>query len=389
MVQAWKAHFDGRHDAARSLFAALIAEYPGDKTVQYLAGESLFHGPYQPESEALFRRALDLDPGFAPAAAHLRDLLVAQDRAREALDQVRRTVQARRTAAAQIQLVIALAQAGDLVDAVSAARAQSSASATGAELFAARALAGLGRFEEAEEVLGTLAAGNRPPVVRLAALRTVTDVFAMEGKRAKALETLAESRRQFPDAELAPVIEIHYLWNGGRVDAVREFLSLRKERDPSWAATYEYFGLRDRAAGLAQGLVAGSLPERNWRACVAFRAGHPGDRIDLLRERAGTPNTPNAFLLGEALAAAGRCPEALIEFERVQRLFPAWHPAPWVASYWPESFVRHARCLDAVSRRDEALAELDRFLDRWKAADQDLPLLAEARSLRQSVAARR
>jgi hypothetical protein len=42
-----------------------------------------------------------------------------------------------------------------------------------------------------------------------------------------------------------------------------------------------------------------------------------------------------------------------------------------------------------VSRRDEALAELDRFLDRWKAADQDLPLLAEARSLRQSVAARR
>jgi TolA-binding protein len=94
---------------------------------------------------------------------------------------------------------------------------------------------------------------------------------------------------------------------------------------------------------------------------------------------------PAAFWLGEALAASGRCAEAVAEFERVERLFVSRFTVPWRPGFWAESQVRRARCLAELGRSAEAAAALDRFLAAWRRADPDLPLLAEARVLRGRV----
>ena len=73
-ILAFRSLLQGDLPAAAGQGRELVADYPADKEVLYVAGEALWHdappgGPA--EAAELFRRALDLDPSFLVAAIHL------------------------------------------------------------------------------------------------------------------------------------------------------------------------------------------------------------------------------------------------------------------------------------------------------------------------------
>jgi hypothetical protein len=84
------------------------------------------------------------------------------------------------------------------------------------------------------------------------------------------------------------------------------------------------------------------------------------------------------------LADAGRCEEAVVQFDRLPSRFPwAWHgqDAAWSVRM-PLALLEGARCQVTLGRPAEAKARLDRLLAMWKDADPDLPALAEAKAMR-------
>ena len=384
LVAAWQAYHDGHEAQARELFSRLVENHPLDKEVVLLAAMSAFHGSYRQESEALWVKALELDPGFSLAVSRLSDLLAMQGRTAEGVARARAAVAAKPNLPNQLQLAIALGQAGDLEGALDTARRAQPAGALpnfGVTTVTALAQAALGRFAEAEASVRPWTKDDSPD--RRSALRLMADLMAMQGRRAEALAALRHMQEVPPGIHLDWKTEVQFLGVGGRTDAVREYLLGRRVRDPSWAGTFAYFGLGERAAELAKGLVPGSAAERAYRANTAWRAGRPAERLAFLREQlAAMPNVPAAFWLGEALAASGNFAEAVAEFQRVERLFVSRFTVPWRPSFWAESIVRRARSLAELGRTADAAAALDRFLAIWKRADADLPLLAEARQLR-------
>jgi tetratricopeptide (TPR) repeat protein len=384
LVAAWQAYHDGQQAQAREMFARLVADHPFDKEVVFLAAMSAFHGSNRRESEVLLVKALELDPGFSLALYRLCDLLAMQGRTAEGVARARAAVAAKPNLPNQLALAMALGRAGDLEKALETARrAKPGGSAPDFEVTSMMALAqaGLGRLAEAESSVRPWTRDDAPDP--RGALRLLAELLAMQGRRTEALAALRRMQEVAPGYRIDWKTEVQFLGVGGRSDAVREYLQGRRIRDPSWSGTFAYFGLDERAAELARGLVPGTMAERAYRANVAWRAGRPAERLEFLREQIGSmPNVPAAFLLGEALAASGSCAEAVVEFQRVERLFVSRFTIPWRPSYWAESLVRRARCLAELGRTAEASTTLDRFLATWKRADPDLPLLAEAQQLR-------
>jgi hypothetical protein len=87
------------------------------------------------------------------------------------------------------------------------------------------------------------------------------------------------------------------------------------------------------------------------------------------------------------LADAGRCEEALVEFDRLVGHFPwawAYATAGWSVRM-PLALIEEPRCQVKLGRPEEAKARVDRLLAMWKDAAPDLPPLADARALRATL----
>ena len=78
-----------------------------------------------------------------------------------------------------------------------------------------------------------------------------------------------------------------------------------------------------------------------------------------------------------AAAAQGRRAEAIALYRALLTPGPE---QKWTAMLDPRHVIALARLLEKAGERDAARAEYQRFLEYWKAADPDLPELAEARA---------
>ena len=74
--------------------------------------------------------------------------------------------------------------------------------------------------------------------------------------------------------------------------------------------------------------------------------------------------------------------EALGGFERTFFTFMDGPFHPWLQA---RARLQLSRSLDALGRREEGRRYVELQLDRWKQADPDLPLLAEARAVCRQV----
>ena len=135
----------------------------------------------------------------------------------------------------------------------------------------------------------------------------------------------------------------------------------------------------------------GSSQYQLFAAAVDWREGRPAlarANLEALESRDPLPveaMIAPAFLRAEVAADEGLDAEAVDALRRFQRL--PFQPY-WRSWAYPRSLFLLARSLDRLGKRDEARAELDRLLRLWAHADQDLPLLDDARALKARLDAR-
>jgi eukaryotic-like serine/threonine-protein kinase len=113
------------------------------------------------------------------------------------------------------------------------------------------------------------------------------------------------------------------------------------------------------------------------RAIIELRGGQPAKAIELLRP-AGSYERTNpgmVYLRGLAYLAAGRGTEAAGEFQKIL----AHKGANADSDYYPLSYVGLARGEALAGDKANAKKAYERFLDLWKDADADIPVLVEAR----------
>jgi tetratricopeptide (TPR) repeat protein len=116
-------------------------------------------------------------------------------------------------------------------------------------------------------------------------------------------------------------------------------------------------------------------------AQVALNAGRPADAIAAFRPYASTlslegPGPLALRVYGRALMADGQLDAALAQFDALRRRpgLNASHPEHVVVNVW------RGRALVKAGRISEAKEAYERFLTLWKDADQDIPLLIQAKA---------
>ena len=358
-------------------FARLAADFPQDKYFAMFAGASS-------DDPATRKRYLDqalaIDPTFVWAVY----ILATPE---TILPLARRAVELRPDFPQLFNYALALGEAGQLEEALAAARrAQAMARPARSEVdsMVAAALAALGRLPEAAAELEPWLRPGVTEANRHMALVQLMRIETLQGKRRAVLRTLAEDQRIMVDRGVQGEERI-YAELGGDEEAMRRLLLALKDPEPGLAGAFARAGLAEQAQALADRLPPEQREE--WRVMADWKAGRPGeaaDRYARLLEGAGGRRTGNAHVLGRMLADAGRCEEAVVQFDRLPSRFPwAWsgQDAAWSVRM-PLALLEGARCQVTLGRPAEAKARLDRLLEMWKDADPDLPALAEAKAMR-------
>jgi tetratricopeptide (TPR) repeat protein len=362
-------------------FRQLAADFPQDKFLAWFAG---YFARSPAERDAHLQKVLAIDPTFVWA------VYATMDDA-ERLKLAERAVQLRPDFATHFNHGVALGMVGRGEEALAAARrAQALARPPRAEVDAmvAASLASLGRLPEAAAELERWRGPDVPDVNRMMGLVQLLRIQTLQGRRGAALQTL-EQARAIRVATATQGAKRIYVGMGGDDESLRKLYLGMKDPDSSLAGDFARVGLDQQARALASRLP----PEDRevWQAMTDWRAGRPGEaaaRYAKWLDAKGFRHRAVAYLLGRMLADAGRCDEALVEFDRLIGHFPwAWAQADaqWSVRM-PLALLEGARCQAKLGRNAEARARLDRLLAMWKDADPDLPALAEARALRARVA---
>jgi eukaryotic-like serine/threonine-protein kinase len=143
----------------------------------------------------------------------------------------------------------------------------------------------------------------------------------------------------------------------------------------------------------ARRVAADPAPLRVWlpvaEALVAAREGRPDDALRILQPTARVERGNNYALYPLGVRAlvslsARRPADAAAAFEDLVRLGAIIGNGPWVAA----ARLGLARALRDSDDAPRSLAAYDAFLDSWKGADPDAPLLKAAQRERASVAVR-
>ncbi len=388
LVEAWKAHLDGRQAEAHATYARAVEAYPQDRQVLYEAGDLFHHEGRYSEAAELFRRALAVDPSWELAAFHLVEDLDELGRPNEGVAVAERVAKA--NPAAFEVLFLARRLAGDTRGAIQVLESHAALGAPEAIRRLSDAYLLAGRAADAEEQVGRLEVASAEPDWKVEVFQQRAKLAAYRGRIREALafaeRGLAVSGATATKLERARLAAI-WIACGlpaavGRVAPIVESLA-RRRQDPKFSPELlAYAGDAVRAERLAA-----SLPQRRratYEAVRTWRAGDGDAALKLLpRGRGVSAIAP--FLAGEILLEQGRPAEAAASFRVAQR----WTYERYVFLSWilPRSRALLARALADLGDRDAARAELDAFFAALDRPDPDLPLLAEAKALRARLAA--
>ncbi|WP_158305924.1 serine/threonine-protein kinase [Anaeromyxobacter sp. Fw109-5] len=386
-----------RAEALR-LAEELVRRYPLD-------GFALFYAAYvygrfggRERAVELYDRALVLDPGQCWVAGRLIGALRDAGRWDEAMEVARRAASV--NPIAENVGTLALLQAREhRTEAVETARQALRAEREPGEaaLVSACALGLAGHVEEAEETFRRVEARGATEEARARARQRVPVALAEQGRVADALRGWREPPRSWPGGIALARARVRAVGRP-RLDAKEALPYVAAASDHLlYAGELAFHGDERAARRAAAALEEGSAPETYHRAIALANAGRHEQAIPLLRSLVASADYALVpalwqlhYLLGESLLEDGRPAEALealrrIEWSAMKSDCPSWDQ---VANY-PRAQLVRARAYEALGRCDDAAAELDRLLARWRRADPDLPLVVEARAMRARLAGAR
>ena len=246
-------------------------------------------------------------------------------------------------------------------------------------MLAACTLALAGQVSEAESIYRRVEARGATDEARARARERIPVMLADQGRVAEALRAWRDPHRS---------------WPGGIAIARARVRAVGR---PRLAAPDALAYVRDAAEyplRAAAELEEGSTPETYHRAVALANQGRHEEAIPLFRALMASADDTLVpamwqlhLLLGESLLATGRPAEALEALRRIEWWTNTIECPSWdqVANY-PRAQLVRARAYEQLGKCDEAIAELDRLLARWRRADPDLPLVVEARAMRARLA---
>jgi hypothetical protein len=183
------------------------------------------------------------------------------------------------------------------------------------------------------------------------------------------------------DAEQTGTMRGWLLAASGDAALARAALPAR-EMIPPWDML-AYFQLGDdaRLAAIRPQLDPGWTAGRLLDALLAWRAGRRGDALERLRALNRDWSWLVPYYRGMAAAEEGLHAEAVEALGGFERAFFTFMDGPFHPWLQARARLQLARSLDALGRREEGRRYVELQLTRWKQADPDLPLLAEAKAL--------
>ena len=271
-------------------------------------------------------------------------------------------------------------------------------------------LVGAGQPDKAREFF---ASNLEVPAERARAIRSLGMLDLYEGRYKEAAEQFAEAigvNESQHDA-LAAVRNRSYLATvlGGWGDRAGELRALDQATQASdqlqridWLAyrigvTYARAGAVDKAARILQrAKTAGSVDTEASRSDADRLQGEillaRGDTLRAVQvlEQAHRENHPPLSILtldsvARAYEKAGQLEQAISSYESLLS-FQGGNPLGWEAQYpWLEAHYALAKIHAARGNATRPIELLDQLLGIWKNADADLPLLQQAKALRESL----
>lgn len=382
LIEAWAAFLDGDDARAKALLREATAASPDDKLVWYLAGEVPFHRDELAESIAFFRRAHELDPAWFMPAQHL---VYALGSAGD-LAEVRRVVAGLEALGARPGPLVGLCYARLWLEPERALpdcdRAIDAGAGVAGNEFRAIALLDRGAYRELEAQLARM---RDPSGERGFDWHMQLVLRGQQGRWPEVFRMVKEAGDP-DDAWFQSLYAEELVGLGDRERAWRAAERMAK-LDPYLASNLAvhlaWLGDLDHAAALSPNLPAGSPRVAAYQAVVRWRRGDLAGAIEALRPVAAqTPLSIDPaipfplFLLGDALAEAGRDAEAVDALRRLVAM-PLHYPS-WT---YPRALYLLARSEERLGERDRARERIGALLRLWKDADPSQPLLADARAL--------
>jgi tetratricopeptide (TPR) repeat protein len=399
LIGAWRAHMENRNEEAHRIYAQAVEAWPHEKDVLYLAADLFFHENRCAEAQPLLERALQLDPTWEQALIHLADCLREDPTTKdEFLALTRRWAERAPGPHSYRLLAAALAQDGKLDEALEKGRrAYEMEPNQWNRQFLALVLLYLGDFAEAEALLKPVITDQgRTERERARAAGSYAATLALQGRRKEARRVL-DAMRDIPGVAVVyhEYRLLHFVGDGATAEARAEsdlLLRAVRETPPDFreqerlAAVAAMACNPERAAELVRAVEPGSPAGLLCRAMLAWQTGRIdaaaadfrplADRQDHFRHFA-------LYALGDVEEARGRHAEALAALDKFRAI---WGGGYWTSWARPRSQIIEARALEALGRRNEAQEKVRVFLETWRDADPDLPLLAEAKALQARLA---
>ncbi len=381
-LRGWAAFLEGREVEAKAILREAAEAAPDDKYAWWLAGEIPYHRDEFAEGLPFFRRVHALDPSWLEATQHLVNALgVTGDP--EGIRSLARDLDLPEqkppalTALCYAQLWV---EPGRAVATCQRARAAGAGAA--ADEYLAIALLNQGRRDELAAHLRQMGTGSARPGFAWYMtlwLRGQEGQWPEVERRAAAMGNPDDSWFHSTYAEMiAGSGDRDRTWR-----AALRILELDRALVSNLAVHLAYLGDLAHAAELAPYLPPASPRVKAYQGVLRWRQGDLDGAVELLRQvAAGAPLSadpaipPPLYLLGEALADAGRDAEAVEALRRFQAMpmnYPSW--------YRPRSLYYLARSLDRLGDRAEAREAIGVLLRQWEKASPAQPLLAEARAL--------
>jgi predicted Zn-dependent protease len=388
-LAGWDAYLSGREAEAKRLLLRAAEASPDDKYAWYLAALLPWIREEFDEALPLLRRIHELDPSWRIVTVGLAMSLGAGGDF-EGLSALARELLAKAEGGSQlvsacyVQLWTEPAQA-----LATCRRARSAGVSAETDEALATALLNVGAWAELDELLVGMrqrdARGWTPGAPRGFAWSMQLWLLGQRG-RWKEVERLAREEGVQTDPWFQSQLAEMLAGAGdveGAVRTARRVIAIDPGVATNLAVHLAYLGDLRRAAELEAYLSPDSPRLEVYQALVRWRSGKLGEALARLQHLASRAPIgvdpaipPPLFLLGEALADAGRDAEAVATLRRFRRL-----PQTYPTLFWPRAEWLIARSLERQGDLDGAKVALAPLLKQWSRATDRQPHLAEARAL--------
>jgi tetratricopeptide (TPR) repeat protein len=380
LIGALQALDAGRFREAARLSAALAERFPDDPDVLYLAENALSWVGDFAATTRLLERLQRVSPDFSFSQMDYVYLLFMQGRAAEGQAFVRRVVEQGRSPGAGVVRGLASAVAGDLPAAIREVRAAGAQHPLGGWLLA-QLLASNGQVREA------LAVHGDGTYYFFELSRAIALSY---GGRLRDAERHLRAAMASPDADRGQMaVMLHWLLAAAGDEAGARAARPARDMAPAWDALAHFHAGDDtRLAAAGEAFEPGWEAGRLHAALNAWRAGRRMEALERLRALNREWIWLVPYYRGMAAAEEGLHAEAVEALSAFERSFYGFMDAlfhPWLQA---RARIQLARSLGALGRKAEARAMIELQLTRWREADADLALLAEARALRRELGGR-